>query len=408
MIKLNKNIAPRKWQQAALELWKEKLKGVVSVVTGGGKTLFAEMCMVEFIEQYPLGKVILVVPTISLLDQWYVSLQEDLELQSQEISCFSGEEKAKSLGLVNIFVINSARKYNKNQFENYNVLLIVDECHRAGSEVNSHALQFPHKAALGISATPERQYDEGFEAFIIPSLGPIIYRYDYAQAYQDNIICNFDLLNVKVDLLSFEQKKYDKLTKQIAIESEKVRRNRISDDRLKKLMLQRASVSNSAVMRIPVTVKLAEHFRSNRLIIFHERVEAAERIYNLLITKNHSVTIYHSMIGPFIRRDNLRLMRKGIFESLVTCKALDEGLNIPEIDTAIIASSTASIRQRIQRMGRVLRPAMGKEKARIITLYSTDTEETRLLREASTLSEISNIFWFHARRENNGENINPK
>jgi superfamily II DNA or RNA helicase len=59
---------PRSWQQAALARWKDGLRGVVSVVTGGGKTVFAELCILEFLARYPDGLIFIVVPTAALLD----------------------------------------------------------------------------------------------------------------------------------------------------------------------------------------------------------------------------------------------------------------------------------------------------------------------------------------------------
>jgi superfamily II DNA or RNA helicase len=386
----------------ALDSWRKEFKGVVSVVTGGGKTLFAEMCIVDFCRKFPSGMIVIIVPTAALLDQWYVSLQEDLGLSADDISCFSGQEKSNKPTLINIFIINTARHIKEYISEEKDLFLIVDECHRAGSAINSLSLQLPHIASLGISATPERQYDDGFDTFIAPALGPIIFSYDYEQAYHDKVICPFELLNIKVEFISTEQKEYDALTRKIVIENEKIRKQGIADDRLKRLLQQRASVSGAAFMRIPIAVKIAQEHLGNRVLVFHERVNAANLIYKLLMERNHSVTIYHSKIGPFVRRDNLRLYRRGVFDSIVSCKALDEGLNVPDTNVALIASSTASFRQRIQRMGRVLRPAPGKEIAKIITLYVTDSEERRLLNEASTLSEITNITWFNAIGEKRG------
>src|SRR5207245_1290376 len=108
-----------------------------------------------------------------------------------------------------------------------------------------------------------------------------------------------------------------------------------------------------------------EENRGKRTIIFHERVKAANKLVEILNRREHCATIYHSQIGPSLRRDNLRLYRQGLFDALVTCRALDEGMNAPETTVAVIASSTSSARQRIQRLGRVLRPAPGKTHATI-------------------------------------------
>ena len=106
-----------------------------------------------------------------------------------------------------------------------------------------------------------------------------------------------------------------------------------------------------------------------------------------------SVTTYHSKLSGPLRRRNLQMFRKGMVDVLLTCRALDEGMNVPEAEVGIIASSTSSTRQRIQRLGRVLRPAPGKDSAKIYTLFITDKEEQRLIDEILTLSEVSSSTW---------------
>jgi superfamily II DNA or RNA helicase len=114
------------------------------------------------------------------------------------------------------------------------------------------------------------------------------------------------------------------------------------------------------------------------------------------------VTVYNTKITPNIRRDNLLLYRKGLFDVLISCRALDEGTNVPETAVAIIASATASQRQRIQRLGRVLRPSKGKQEALVYTIYATDPEEERLRTEALRLGPIASVEWFKTGREARG------
>jgi superfamily II DNA or RNA helicase len=139
-------------------------------------------------------------------------------------------------------------------------------------------------------------------------------------------------------------------------------------------------------MRIPVAAKIVEQHRGIRTIIFHERIDAATLLWEILKKRNHSVCLYHSRLSPNWRRDNLRLFRQGVFDVLVSCRALDEGMNVPETAVAVIASSTASHRQRIQRLGRVLRPSRGKDKAVIYT-------EKRLQNEAARLEDVASVAW---------------
>ncbi|HWQ54043.1 MAG TPA: DEAD/DEAH box helicase [Bryobacteraceae bacterium] len=390
---------PREWQTAALEKWLSGHKGVASVVTGGGKTIFAFLCMDEFHRKHPDGRYIILVPTITLLDQWYVSLQEDFGVTEAEIACFSSQEKASKPAKINLLVINTGRTMVKKMSQGPPCFLIVDECHRAGSPENAKALTGTFAAALGLSATPEREYDEGFQKYVVPALGPVIFEYDYVQAFEDKVITPFDLINVKIDFLPHEREEYDKLTKRAAVLFKKAKSDPEAENKLKYVLQKRAGVSAQAKMRIPVAAKIADENRGMHTIIFHERVASANTLYAILKKRNHSVCLYHSKIAPNWRRDNLRLFRQGVFDVLVSCRALDEGMNVPETAVAVIASSTASQRQRIQRLGRVLRPARGKNKATIYTLFATEQEQIRLTGEAAKLEGVANILWATGTRE---------
>lgn len=390
---------PREWQSAALKCWLSGHKGVVSVVTGGGKTIFAFLCMDAFNRKHPDGRYIILVPTITLLDQWYVSLQEDFGVAETEIACFSSQEKASRPAKINLLVINTGRTTVKKLSQGQPCFLIVDECHRAGSPENAKALVGTFSAALGLSATPEREYDEGFQKHVVPALGPVVFEYDYVQAFEDKVITPFDLINVRIDFLAHEKEEYDKLTKRAAVLFKKAKTDLEAEIKLKYVLQKRAGVSAQARMRIPVAARIADEHRGTRTIIFHERVSAATTLYTILKKRNHSVSLYHSKIAPNWRRDNLRLFRQGVFDVLVSCRALDEGMNVPETAVAVIASSTASQRQRIQRLGRVLRPARGKSKATIYTLFATDQEKIRLIHEAERLEGVANIIWATGTRE---------
>lgn len=384
---------PRKWQTAAFEKWRSTRRGVVRVVTGGGKTVFAEICLLEFLSEESSGQALIIVPTVFLLDQWVIALQEELNVQADEIGLLSGQEKPSGEERIIVAVINSARNFSEAFTRGRTVFLIVDECHRAGSPANAGALQGEFSATLGLSATPEREYDEGFETFIVPRLGPVIYDYDYRAAARDGVIAKFALVNVHVEMLPDEARQYQRLSRQIAREMRRGGKDVLDDEKLKRLLQIRATVSANATMRIPVSVKLIEMNKGQRAIVFHERIDSADTILALLIEHGHRATIYHSRVGPAIRRDNLRLFRRGMFDVLVCCRALDEGMNVPETTVAVIASSTASQRQRIQRLGRILRPATGKDFAIVFTLFASDPEQKRLREEARELEDITSVTW---------------
>ena len=367
------------------------------MVTGGGKTYFALQCMLDGSRAMPDIRTIIVVPTIALLDQWYVSLQDDLGVDPREIALFSGENKAKTPSRINVMVINTARTRIQNVIAKAPTLLIVDECHRAASEVNSLALIGDHVMTLGLSATPERDYDDLFLEVIQPALGPIIYEYDYNQALRDGVIAPFELANVRISLTEPEELAYSKLTRRIVPLFKRRQKGEAVEEQLQRLLIMRARVSTAARNRYPATIKLLDRHRQERAIVFHEQIEAAEILTSLLKADGHRVAAYHSRLGPSLRQDNLRMFRRGEIDVLVTCRALDEGINVPDASVAIITASTASTRQRIQRLGRVLRPAPGKTMATVYTVYATEQEAERLKVEATRLEGADGVRWIKMR-----------
>lgn len=88
--------------------------------------------------------------------------------------------------------------------------------------------------------------------------------------------------------------------------------------------------------------------------------------------------------------------RQGRIQVLVSCRALDEGFNVPETEIGIIAASTATHRQRVQRLGRILRPAGNKDHAIIYSIVAAAPEIRRLAKEAEDLEEIAEVTWVKA------------
>lgn len=390
---------PRQWQLEALDKWMtSNCRGIAQVVTGAGKTVFAEICMNAFRTRNPDARYVIVVPTSALLDQWYVSLGEDLGLSAGDIATFSGEGIPNSPSLVNLMVINTARKYAARLL-NKKTMLVVDECHRAASPSNASLFSDTPAASLGLSATPHRDYDDGLEEILVPSLGPVIYEYSYRRALEERIISPYSVVNVEIPLMPTERDEYDRLTKRLLIAVRKRATGEVSDEAVKRILMQRAGVSNGASMRVPVAAKIVEQHHNGRSIVFHEKIDAAEEIRDVLQSRGLRVCAYHSRLGPAMRRDNIRQFRLGRFDVLVTCRALDEGMNVPEADVAVIASGSAASRQRVQRFGRVLRPSPGKQTACIYTLYATAPEKKRLEQEASRLEGSSSVSWLSTEKK---------
>jgi superfamily II DNA or RNA helicase len=389
---------PREWQIEALKRWRDnKRRGIVRVVTGGGKTLFALQCALDAMAEYPGLRVAIVVPSVALLDQWYVDLQEELGATPDEIHVVHSGATPNPGARFYLAVINTARTRGVGLPSNMPGMLVVDECHRAGADQSREALNGSFVATLGLSATPEREYDEALTDVLIPRLGKIIFEYSYVEAASDRVITPFSLVNIEAPLTGEEHDQYEKLTRQVSIAWRAFKEGRVDETRVKILLRRRALLSAKARRRVPVAVSLADAHRGARIVIFHEGIAEAEEIARLLRERNHNVTLYHSKIASAMRRDNLRLFRRGQFQILVSCRALDEGVNVPETEIGIIASSTASTRQRIQRLGRVLRPAPGKDSATVYTLFATKVEEERLRAEAEGLVGTADVVWRRAR-----------
>jgi superfamily II DNA or RNA helicase len=381
----------RKWQGEAFTILEATgFRGIVEVATGGGKTLFALMVFQHLLDVKFVDRVLVIVPTIALADQWYVNFQEDFGLGENQISILNSKTQFSDLREANIVVLNTARNLHFDDAITLRTFLVVDECHRAGSTENARSMRGLWAATLGLSATPDRQYDDGTIRYLEPVLGSKIYSYSVRQALEDNVLCSFDLCNIQVPMTQKEQSDFDKISRRIA---RAVARQDLDDENLQALLRRRARLYNSATYRIPATVRVMDNHRGERSMVFHESIDAANQIAQLLRANGHSVALYHSKVAENVRRENLRLFRRGVVDVLVTCRSLDEGANMPETRVAVIAAASASTRQRIQRLGRVLRPAPGKESATVYSLFATAVERRRLEDETSEFEGIVDVQW---------------
>jgi hypothetical protein len=127
-------------------------------------------------------------------------------------------------------------------------------------------------------------------------------------------------------------------------------------------MFRRKNIINLARFRVPCACELVKALAGGRVIVFAERIQTVNHLFSVLSRLYpQKARRYHSEMEPGARRNALEAYKDGEANILLSCKALDEGLNVPDTDAGIIVSATAGIRQRIQRLGRVLRlsPAGG-------------------------------------------------
>ena len=377
----------RQWQEKAFPLWWAKKRGIVKVVTGGGKTVFAIHCLTKYLKEQKDNSIFIIVPSIALLDQWYEGLQKTFG--DKDISLNGGGEHLENISKITISTIDSVKNII-HKFNASNTLLIVDECHKIGTEKRGETLTNSWHATLGLSATPERDYDDNFYIIIKKILGDIIFDYDYIDAREDEVIVNFKLLYAYAAMTEDEEEKYKKFTKSIQRRAATIGGNNMNDYPLKMLIFNRARMVKNSKNRIPFGVELLQKHKRDSWIVFTENKKQAKEFNKIINKKGYKSAIYNTDLDNNEREENLNNFKSGNLNVLVSCTALDEGFDMPEADGAMILSASSSKRQRIQRMGRVLRITANKENALIVTVYSSNTEYVKL-KEESNRYQLENV-----------------
>jgi len=409
------------WQEACLTAWENNhFRGIANVITGAGKTKLAMAAIKRlFIVENNNVKIKIVVPKNFLLYQWHLNLREELDIPREEIGFYSGTQKSKPDKKFMLYVINSARdvlaRHIINDINNGDkVFFIADECHHYGSTANARIFTYiPYIKTqiytLGLSATP---WCANYNEVLVPSLGEEIYRFGFLSALNAGIINKFVLFNIHIPFTPNEREHYDEISTHLGfvifklteiMPSLRVGKNSHTffstlEKTIKKgdpevaelaktvfiLTIQRKEIVYRATHRIHAVTQLIHRLpRSAKIIIFSERIETATAIHqNLPDTLRNEVGVYHSQIPKPLAKHNLRRFESGDLRILITCKTLDEGLNITHADVGIVVSSTGSRRQRVQRLGRVLRKKSNDRRALFYYLYVADTmEEDELLQE---------------------------
>ena len=427
---LRKDLFP--WQVECLNIWfQNQGRGIVNVVTGAGKTVLALGAIARLehtLSSKPTTdlKIKIVVPKVFLATQWAQILQEDLAISREDIGIYSGVHKDPPHRKYMIYVVNSARySLARHLLADYRqgstILLVADECHHYSSPENSRIFDFTQKIsvavspsryyALGLSATPETA---AYQEKLVPALGPEIFKYGFAEALNDNIISSFSIFNLKLKFTKYEEEQYMDLSDQLTRTLEKLMRLcpfliGLSSQQFFATLEQLAQVSEGSsvaglarsVLVLAITRKdviyraesriscvqnlLTRIPQASKVLVFNERIEVAEAIYERLQQLfPGQVGRYHSEMDEGSRKIILRKYQDSEIRILVSCRALDEGLNVPETDVGIIASSTSSSRQRIQRLGRILRRSGKDHTACLYYLYiGSSNEEQELLADIS-------------------------
>lgn len=313
-----------------------------------------------------------------------------------------------------IYVINSARYELARQIlaeirRGEAVLLIADECHHYVSGENQLIFEFlpyinPQEAlffSLGLSATLPSGQSQNYLASV---LGRKIYSYGMARASALNTVCQYDIFHIGLSFESGERAEYDELTEGLLSLYRRLlslypvmdkmdqkeffelmrtlitgKDKKIAETALKYIHLsyRRKSLVCMASARISCACGLIKRLASHeKILIFGERISQAEELYALLQEKYPGrIGRYHSKMGEQANKNILERFRVGDIRILITCKAMDEGVDIPDASVGVILSGTSVQRQRIQRLGRIIRKKKGKSRASLYYLHITGTSE---------------------------------
>jgi superfamily II DNA or RNA helicase len=387
------------WQKEALAQWKaQDYQGVVEAVTGAGKTRVGIIAAIEELKQG--GFVLVIVPSLELLRQWEKSLKEYLP-NSSRIGLFGDGLQAtfKDSDII-ISTINAAREYELLPPVGGG-LLIADECHRYGSDCNKDALDERFARRLGLSATYRRN-DNGNTDFLEPYFGKTCFEMNYKRAINDGVISNFSVALVGVTFSYSERVKYEEYSKKLNQLKKKLTNNfEVVEEPFGEFMkeVSRLVKSNSEDGRFVARgymkafkdrrnllaespskmnglLKLSDAICSaNRTLIFTQTIESAETIAETLQTFEINAQAIHSQIKMDERRQILQEFGEGKIKVVVAPQVLDEGIDVPEADLAIIIAASKTRRQMIQRMGRVLRLKKDGRLARFALLFVEETSE---------------------------------
>lgn len=385
----------RPWQDEALTAWYGAgSRGVVEAVTGTGKTHLG----LEAVAQMAAtgGKSTILVPTVVLQEQWVRKIKEFCPwLGIAQVG--GGKSDRPEHADVVVAIVNTAANKTLPMGPAEANLLVADEVHRYGAEQWAVALRPGYDLRLGLTATFERDNDEGIGERLLPYFEKVVMSYGYDRAVPEQIVAPFHLLFLGVSLTAEERDDYERLSRaisrsrqilisagaspkdlhrklakfhamggqprqavQIYESSTRARRNLLADSKSK----------TEAVIGL---ADIVAHSRG--AVVFTQTVKSAEHAANELRAQGVVAASVHSKMTMKERRANLIALEDESVRALCAPKILDEGVDIPNIDLGLVLAASRTKRQMIQRLGRVIRKKDDDRWASFLVLYARGTVE---------------------------------
>lgn len=427
------------WQHEAVLAWCRGVdgsthRGTLEVVTGGGKTLIALACAAQAAAMDPELRLAVVVPTEALARQWCEAVARHTTVPEEQIGILgAGGSATFERHRVVVAVLNTAAKrLSELAPKDHPLMLVVDECHRAGAPTFSKVLDVAARYRLGLSATPDREEldEEGepltFDEQIVGRrLGGVVYRFTLKDARLSGWLPEYSLHHHGVELTTEERQRYEVLSRRVDDAADQLRSLGVDTGRSRQVSARQDEVGQAARAWIQLTglrkdllFRCAERQRvaadlvaefyarpertTPRAILFHERVDQAVELHAYLseVIGDLPIALEHSRLPTRLRKEALRTFASGETPVLVSVKSLVEGIDVPAADTGVSVASTTSVRQRVQALGRVLRRSVtetGEAKTATMHLvYVRDTVDDLIYAKADwsdLTGEGANYYW---------------
>lgn len=399
-------LALRDWQVEAFAAWAGAgMRGVVEAVTGTGKTRLAVAAVRVALAHD--GRALVLVPTLDLMDQWTVELRR--QLPGARVGRLGGGDADDLHGHeVVVATPHSAAAVPVDLPDGAAGLLVADEAHRYGAPTWGAALRPEFGMRLALTATYERN-DDGVTDVLGPYFGGVVCAYGYDRAVADGVVAPFRIALAGTALEADERASYGELDRRVrqlhrdlvehhgfprdprklfpavaaavaaaAGEGHRRRDPAVATGREYLFRVRaRREVAATAAGKLAVIAELApgllEH--AERSLVFTDTVDQAEIAARLLRRAGLATETIHGDLSERRRRIRLAQFRNGSLRAVVAPRVLDEGVDIPSADVAVVLAAFRSRRQMIQRLGRVLRLKPDGRAARLVVAYATGTRE---------------------------------
>ncbi len=360
-----KNIK-RLWphQVKAIQKFLDKECGVLEMATGTGKTTTALEISRRLIERDCISSVVVVTYGNDLLDQWYKAINnwkaEHPELASTSVYRSYGghrellnftSSKGNTVLILGRSAANFKRLFSNSQINRSRLLIIHDEIHGYGSKSLVDSLSGKHEGIrfrLGLSATPEREYDAVGTKFIEEEIGKVIFEYPTEDAISDGILCEFDYVPLPFTLTENDRAERKKVYARQAIAQKEGK----SWDK-ETLYRELSKVIKKAVLKPSVLEDFLHHNRNSIVnsIIYTLDSAQGDSIASVVSKFTHDYRTYYQGTDS----KYLDMLGSGKIDTVIANERLNEGIDIPSLKTVFLVSSDRARLKTIQRIGRCLR-----------------------------------------------------